>query len=289
MLKKRICAVLPVKDGIVVQSFFFKRYLPIGSPAIAAEFLSSWGIDEIVLIDISASRNYRDPDLEMIMAVSARSSVPLTVGGGIDQSSQVEKLMDSGADKILVNKIVLGEQANLVTEISKRFGSQCVVASIDAAMTNTGYRVYDYINSVTTEQNPLALARFAQDLGAGEILINSVDRDGAGQGFDVNLVGEIADVMTTPVIACGGASKAAHFVELFKNTQAAAAAAGNMFNFAEHRVTTLKALIRKHLAIRHDSRFDYADSHFDDNDRLLKQSDEDLANLLFVRYERDVI
>ena len=288
MLKKRVIAIVLVQNGLVVQSIGFREYLPVGNAEIAIEFLNDWGVDEIILLDITATRNSRDPDLSLIQRVAKHCLVPLTVGGGIHRLEQARDLIRSGADKVsfnhstLTNKEVLFRTADV-------FGSQCVVASIDAVKTKSNYRVYDYLNHHATANTP---AKFAADLanqGVGEILINSVDRDGSKLGFDLELVKSVCQTVNVPVICCGGAGKPEHFISAFKNTNVHAAAAANFFHFTEHSVTTTKSIMRPEVAIRHDTSANYNKSSFDEDGRLKKKSDQFLEDLLFERIEKEVI
>jgi len=288
MLKKRIVATLVVKDGIVVQSIGFKRYLPVGKPAIAVEFLNQWGIDEIILLDISASRTGRIPDYAMVRNASARCRVPLTVGGGITQIEHIMELMHCGADKVAFNQAALFNP-ELLTEAAHQFGDQCIVASIDSLLTEAGHRVYDYRKSKVLNQKPAELAAQLQELGSGEILINSVDRDGSYLGFDIELIDSVCSMVTVPVICSGGAGNLQHFLEVFKHTHTSAASAANFFHFSEHSVTTVKAQVSLQIPVRHESWFNYQGSRFDDHGRLLKKEDRELEEMLFLRIEKDVI
>lgn len=288
MLKKRIVATLVVKDGIVVQSVGFKRYLPVGKPAIAVEFLNQWGIDEIVMLDISATRNGHRPDYAMVRNVSAYCRVPLTVGGGITKIDHISELIHCGADKVALNQASL-YQPQLLCEASHLFGDQCIVASIDGLLTEAGYFVYDYLQRKAINLSPAGLAGKLQKLGAGEILINSVDRDGSYRGFDLELIESVCSAVTVPVICCGGAGNAQHFVEVFQMTSTSAAAAANIFHFTEHSVTISKAISKKHISVRHETYFDYEDAHFDADSRLLKKADRELEDMLFVRIEKEII
>jgi imidazole glycerol-phosphate synthase subunit HisF len=289
MLKKRVVAVVVVQDGIAVQSIGFKKYLPVGRPEIAVEFLGQWGIDEIVLIDISASRRGDGPDTKMVERVAKKCFVPLTVGGGINQLTHVDQLIQGGADKVSLNHS-LYENSGLISEVGQVFGAQCVVVSIDAIKTANGYRVYDYLGACETSNSVGAYAQLAAERGAGEILLNSVDRDGSGIGFDTALISEVCESVNIPVICVGGAGSPLHFVEIFNSTKVHAAAAANFFHFSEHSVTVTKStLVKEGIPIRHDTHANYASAMLDSRGRLLKKSDADLENLLFERIEKEVI
>ncbi len=288
MLKKRVAATLVVREGIVVQSIGFARYLPVGRPAVAVEFLNQWGIDEIILLDISATRQERGPDYAMVKGLAQYCRVPLTVGGGITHLNHISELMHCGADRVAFNQAVL-RQPELLTAASNLFGAQCVVVSIDSHGTDTGYQVHDYLQGSDLGLHPSVLAHSMQERGAGEILIHSVDRDGSYQGFDLTLVNSVCSAVSIPVICSGGAGHPMHFLDVFKGTSACAATAANFFHFSEHSVTRTKALLAQHLPVRHETTFDYAGAQFDADGRLLKKPDQVLDEMLFEKIEKEVI
>jgi cyclase len=288
MLKKRIVANVVVKDGVVVQSIHFKKYLPVGKPNIAIEFLNNWGIDEIILTDISATKNNRLPNFNMVKHASKKCYVPLTVGGGIKSIEQIKELMHCGADKISLNHQALSNP-KLITEAAHIFGDQCIVVSIDAKKVNGTYKVYDYTTGNTTDIDVASFCKQSEEAGAGEILVNSVDRDGSYEGFDIDLYNQVCEVVSIPVIACGGAKNAQDFVMLISQTNVSAACAANFFHFTEHSVNTTKANILKQLPIRIETFANYSESIFDKEYRLLKQSDEALEKMLFVKIEKEII
>lgn len=288
MLKKRIIANLVVKNGIVVQSIGFSKYLPVGKPAIAIEFLNQWGIDEIVLTDISASAQGRGPDFDMIRKANKKCFVPLTVGGGITHVDHIKELMNCGADKISLNHAAL-HQSQLISEAAQIFGNQCVMVSIDGMHTPNGYRVYDYLNKITTTLDPGNFALAAQESGAGEILINSVDRDGTYLGYDLELVNNVCENVHIPVIACGGAKNACHIIELFKQTSVSAASAANFFHFTEHSVNITKSQIQEDFDVRLETHANYVKNKLDFDLRLAKKDDQTLEHLLYLRIEKEII
>lgn len=288
MLKKRIVAILVIKDGMLVQSLGFSQYLPVGSPQVAVEFLDEWGIDEIILLNISATRNGDHPDYRMVRNVAMRCKVPLAVGGGISSVDQIFELMRSGADKISFNQAGL-HRPELIVEAAKIFGDQCVVVSIDAIKVNGNYCVYDYLQRKPRQELVVDFAKYLQDIGAGEILINSIDRDGAKSGFDLDLINSICDAVKVPVICCGGVGRPQHFIEALNNTNVSAVAAANFFHFTEHSVTMAKALINRTTPVRHETYFRYNNSHFDSSGRLLKRDERELEELLYFRIEKEII
>ena len=288
MLKKRIAAVLVIRNGIVVQSIQFQRYLPVGKPNIAVEFLNKWGIDEIILLDVTASRIGTAPDFELVKSLAQHCRVPLTVGGGITCLAHIHELMQCGADKVALNQAVL-RNPDLLSEAALVFGEQSIVASIDVKLERSGYRVYDYLNDQSIELHPSDFANRLQAIGAGEILLNSVDRDGMKNGFDIDLINQVVDTVNVPLIACGGAGFPTHFLDVLKNTSASAIAAANFFHFFEHSVSISKALAEQYHPIRYETYADYSGADLDQMGRLLKKSDSILESLLFLKIEKEVI
>lgn len=289
MLKKRIAAVLAIKDGIVVQSIGFKKYLPVGSVGIAMEFLNSWGIDEIIALDIKASSQKRRPDFDLIKEVSPKCFVPLTAGGGIRDLGDIKKLVYCGADRIAINKTALANP-KIIKEASAVFGNQCVVVSMDVKNINGKYEVYSDSGAKPTGLDPAEWAKRAEELGCGEILVNSINNDGAKTGFDLELTKRIADAVSIPVIACGGAGHPLHFRDVLDKCGASAAAAGNYFHFTEHSSITLKSFLKNSgLNIRLDTHADYKDFECDADGRIIKKSDQYLEQLRFKYQPKEII
>jgi cyclase len=224
----------------------------------------------------------------MIKNAALKSHVPLTVGGGIKNVDQMKELMHNGADKIALNYAALTNR-DLISKAAHVFGDQCVVVSIDAVNDNGKYKVFDYINKKTLDLSVDKIAAEFQSLGAGEILINSVDRDGSYTGYDVELINSVCNVVTVPVICCGGAKNAKDFIKVFEETNVSAASAANFFHFSEHSVNITKSIIKKELDIRLETFADYKDSSYDVNMRLDKKSDEVLENMLFIRIKKEII
>ncbi|MBM9589061.1 imidazole glycerol phosphate synthase subunit HisF [Leptospira sp. 201903075] len=288
MLKKRIIALVLVKDGIVVQSFQFERFLPIGKPHIAIEFLNQWGIDEITLLDLSASSHGKLIDPSVVRQVSKFCHVPLNVGGGIQRIEDIDRLIHSGADKVSLNSILLNG-FELLESGAKKYGDQCLVASVDSMKVGEGYFVFDHLKKKPTDLLVTDFVKMASDHGAGEILIGSVNRDGSYLGFDISLVDQVCKTVPIPVICSGGAGSAKDFIEVFDKTSVSAAAAGNFFHFSEHSVITTKALLKEHTQIRLETFATYEDSRFDEYSRLKKKDDLVLESMLYERIQKEVI
>ncbi len=289
MLKKRVIACLIIKDGIVVQSVNFKRYLPIGRADIAVEFLNNWGIDEIVILDINATLENREPDYRLIEECSGKCFVPLTVGGGIKNLRQIKKLIQHGADKVCINSSAL--DCNFVESATNVFGDQCIIVSIDAVIGGNGeYKMYSHIERAVTGDDPFKFAREMEKLGAGEIFLNSVDQDGAKTGYDLKLIKKMVECVNMPVIACGGAGKPDHFLKAVELGSASAVAAGNYFHFTEHSVNIVKSMLKNQgMDVRLNNQADYIAHNIDTFGRVAKAPDKELENLLYKRQMKEVI
>jgi imidazole glycerol-phosphate synthase subunit HisF len=280
MVKKRLVASLIIKDGLIVQSFEFKSYLPIGRPRFSIEHISRWDIDEIILLDISASRNNTLFDVKLVEMISKYCNVPLTVGGGIKNVEDATKLIRAGADKICINTIAI-DNKKIITELADNFGSQAVIVSIDAKEHNGNYRVFSNLESKVIDLSPKFWAKKCEALGAGEIFLNSIDRDGSRKGYDSKLIKQITKNVKIPVIVCGGVGKFSHFTEGFKNN-VSAVAASNIFHHIEHSTILAKAsLLRDKIDIRLDSIAKYSSCDFDDNGRLMMMTSKQLEQIEF--------
>lgn len=290
MLKRRLIACLVMKNGIIVQSINFRRYLPVGSPEVAVEFLNQWGIDEIILLDIDATKEKRGPAFERVRSAAARAFVPLTVGGGIRNIDDVRELIHSGADKVCLNSAALTD-VNIIREVAKIFGQQCIVVSVDCQVARPGeYSVYRHLTGNSGPWGLIDYLRSIEDAGAGEIFLNSVDRDGAKQGYDIALLQKITETVSIPVIACGGVGDPEHFVEALSKTDVSAVAAGNFFHFTEHSAITAKAFMEKHgNDVRLDTYATYRDFDFDPDGRISKRDDSYLDELRFFKIAKEVI
>jgi imidazole glycerol-phosphate synthase subunit HisF len=244
MLKKRLIAALPILDGIVVQSIKFEKYLPVGKPEIAVEFLSAWDVDEIILLDISASKNGSIFDLSAIKTISDQCFIPLTVGGGIQSIDQIRDVLTSGADKISINSAAI-DRPDFVTEGANIFGGQCIVVSMDVKkMDDSHYEVFR-LGFQPTGFDPIDWAQMIEARGAGELLVNSIDRDGTKVGYDISLIRRISEAVKIPVIALGGVGSPSHFVEGIISGEVDAVAAGNIFHWNEHSAVKIKSYMHR--------------------------------------------
>lgn len=284
MLKKRLIACLLVRGGLIVQSVGFRKYLPIGHPRFPIEFVVKWDVDEIVLLDMSATPEGRGPNLKLIELLSHTCFVPLTVGGGIRTVDDVKTIIAAGADKASLNTSAF-RNPSLITDIANTFGSQCVVVSMDCKRMRDG-SAHVFLNSGTEDTGVRAenWARTVESRGAGEILVNSIDRDGMKTGYDIELIRSLSAAVKIPVIACGGVGRFQDFSSGILEGGASAVAAANIFHFVEHSTILAKAhLLTAGVDVRMDSRARYEGREFDTEGRLLMLSSE---RLLEVELER---
>lgn len=289
MLKKRLIGVVVVRDGVAVQSIAFSRWLPIGRPEVVVEALNQWGVDEIAVVDTTASRTGRAPDFVLATRLSRWCQVPLTFGGGIRTVDDMTRLVQAGADKVMVNRAFVADPS-LISAGAHRLGNQCIVASIDLQRDDSGLRVWDHVARAPLAEDPVTVAKRAEDAGVGEVFLNSVDRDGAKRGYDIEGASRVASALSVPVILCGGVGHPAHFGEGLALPNISAVAAANFFSFTEHSVTTAKQfLLRAGVALRQDTYFDYADASFTEAGRVAKRDDRALKEMLFEFHPREVI
>jgi cyclase len=290
MLKKRVIAFLPLKNGRVVQSFGFMRYLPIGDPKIVVEFLDAWGIDEIVLVDIEAGKENRCVDIDWVSKISSNVFVPITVGGGITSVHQIKQLLSAGADKILINHAAYQNRV-LITEAAKIFGEQCIVASVDVVDSDDGHQVVFSAGKIESGLNPVPYSKTLVDAGAGEIILNSINRDGSMLGYDLALAKNVSDAVDVPVVICGGAGHPDHFVQALLIETLSGVAAGNFFHHTEHSVITLKKYLYDRFpnSIRLDTYAHYDGSSWGDTGRLRKKSETVLETLMFEYHPKETI
>ena len=239
MLTKRIIACLDMDGGRVVKGVRFKNLRDAGDPAECAKAHAGNGADEIVLLDITATSGNRRTMLDAVRSTARSLFVPFTVGGGIRQLDDAAAVFDAGADKIAINSAAVSEPA-LIGKIAGRFGSQAVVVAIDAKRIDGKFEVFVAGGRVPTGRDAIKWAREAATCGAGEILLTSMDRDGTQCGFDCELVRAVAEAVSIPVIASGGAGSSQHFVEAFRDGRADAALAASIFHFGIENIAQLK-------------------------------------------------
>jgi imidazole glycerol-phosphate synthase subunit HisF len=250
MLTKRIIACMDVRDGQVVKGVQFQQLRHAGDPAELARRYNVEGIDEVVVLDITATLETRQALARTINAVAREIFLPLTVGGGIRSEDDAAAAVDAGADKVSLNTAAL-RNPELITTLARRYGSQAVIVAIDAKRRDNGFAVYVRSGTSDASRDAVEWAREAESRGAGEILLTSMDRDGTRAGFDCDMTAAVAEAVNIPVIASGGAGGLDHFADVFTHGAADAALAASIFHFADTSVSELKKyLTRKGIPVR---------------------------------------
>ncbi len=242
MLAKRLIACLDVRDGCVVKGVNFLGLRNAGDPAELADRYNREGIDELTVLDVTATIEGRRALVNTIREVSRRLFIPLAVGGGIRSMDDAKAVIDAGADKVSLNSAALADPS-LITSVAGTYGSQAVIVAIDAKRGADGFEVFARSGTTRAPREAVAWAREAADSGAGEILLTSIDRDGTRAGFDCELTAAVSDAVPIPVIASGGAGTPEHFMDVFSAGHADAALAASIFHFSEHAVRDLKRFL----------------------------------------------
>ena len=243
MLAKRIIPCLDVKDGMTVKGTNFVNLRQAGDPVELGRTYSMQGADELVFLDITASHEGRKTFTDMVQRVAATLSIPFTVGGGINELKDVERLLSAGADKVSINSAAL-RRPELIDEIASHFGSQVCVVAIDARQDENGWTCYMNGGRIPTERNLFDWAKEANERGAGEILFTSMNHDGVKTGFANEALDRLASTLTIPVIASGGAGAKEHFRDAFLQGHADAALAASVFHFGEISIPDLTEYLR---------------------------------------------
>jgi cyclase len=253
MLARRLIACLDVRDGQVVKGVNFEGLRLAGDPAELARRYNADGIDELVLLDVTATLEGRRTFLDTVRTVAQELFIPLSVGGGIGSIDSAKAVFDAGADKVSINSAAL-RTPELITEIARVYGSQAVIVAIDAQTIQADHPTWSVHSRSGThreDRDAVSWAREAAERGAGEILLTSIDRDGTKAGFDCALTAAVSDAVNIPVIASGGAGTFDHFADVFTIGHADAALAASVFHFSEHAVSELKQfLIDRNIPIR---------------------------------------
>ena len=252
-MKIRIIPCLDVDRGRVVKGINFVDLVDAGDPVEQAKIYSKNGADEITFLDITATHEKRNPMVDIIEKTAYQCFVPLTVGGGVRGISDMDKFLSVGADKVSLNSAAINNP-KLISEGAKKFGNQCIVVAIDAKKVNGTWNVFINGGRINTFKDAIVWAKEVEDLGAGEILLTSMDRDGTKAGFDLNLTKKISESVNIPVIASGGVGTLNHFVDGVKKGKASALLAASVFHFGKFSISEVK----KHLILNDiDVRMDY--------------------------------
>jgi len=244
LLSKRIIPCLDVKNNRVVKGINFINLRDAGSAVELAEVYSNEGADELVFLDITASIEKRITLVELVKEIARAIRIPFTVGGGIRSLSDIENLLKAGADKVSLNSSIV-KNPGLITSASKQFGSQAVVAAIDVKLINGTYKVFVKGGTEETDLEGFSWCKRVEELGAGEILLTSMDKDGTKSGFDIPFLSVLTKSVNIPVIASGGAGTKEHFLEAFVKTSADACLAASLFHFGELKIKDLKDYLKQ--------------------------------------------
>jgi len=239
MLKKRIIPCLDIKDGTTVKGINFEGLRNAGDPVELAIKYEMEGADELVFLDITATLEDRKTFADLVKKIARQLSIPFTVGGGISSLEDVRRLLEAGADKISINSSAV-KKPQLIDELAKEFGSQCIVVAVDTRLTDGADLVYIRGGRLATSLNTVDWAKEAASLGAGEILLTSMDGDGTKNGFDIRITKMVSEAVSIPVIASGGAGSADDFIQVFHETKATGALAASIFHFNEVPIQELK-------------------------------------------------
>ncbi len=239
MLAKRIIPCLDVMEGRTVKGINFEQLRDAGDPVELGKIYSDQGADELVFLDITATKEKRKTLAHLADQVAQHLNIPFTIGGGISSVADVEVLLENGADKVSINSAAV-RQPDLVNELSLKFGSQCIVAAVDARKMEEEWIVHVAGGSIPTNREMFSWVRELEERGAGEILFTSMNHDGTKKGFALEALSEMADLLSIPIIASGGAGGSAHFIELFQKTNVDAGLAASIFHYGEVAVPDLK-------------------------------------------------
>ena len=244
MLKKRIIPCLDIKDGKTVKGIQFEDLRIAGDPVELAKKYVNDSADELVFLDITATLEGRKTLIELVEKLSLEINIPFTIGGGISSAQDVESLLKAGADKVSINSAAV-RRPELVREIAQQFGNQCVVVAIDTKQIDGEDYVFINGGKIKTELKTLDWVKTVTDLGAGEILLTSMDFDGTKNGFDIRMLQNVSEVCQLPIIASGGAGKMEDFTEVFTKTKVTGALAASIFHFNEIKISDLKENLKQ--------------------------------------------
>lgn len=250
MLAKRIIPCLDIKNGQTVKGINFLDIKEVGNPVEMAIKYSEQGADELVFLDISATEERRKTLIPLVREIAKYINIPFTVGGGINALENVAELLKNGADKITINSAAISNP-DLITDVAKRFGSQCMVVAIDTKFVKRQNKVFSNGGKIETEKELFSWAKEVENLGAGEILLTSMNTDGTKSGFAIEITKQLSELVNIPVIASGGAGTMQHFEDVFTETKATGALAASIFHFNEIEIPELKNYLKsKNLPIR---------------------------------------
>lgn len=243
MLKKRVIPVLLLRDGRMAKGVQFGNYRDTGNPRTAVRIYSAQDADELVFLDTQASLDSRNALLAVVREAATECFMPLAAGGGIQSLEDVRQLLLAGADKVVVTTAAV-TNPGLISQIAEQFGAQCVVAGIDYRLGELGPKVWIRCGTEATDLDPVEHAQALAAAGAGEILLNSIDRDGTMRGYDLDMAQRVADAVAIPVIVCGGAGNFMHLAEVLRDTSASAAACASLFHFGDNNPIRARSYLK---------------------------------------------
>lgn len=291
MIATRLIGVVLVKNGWVVQSVKFERYFPVGKPGIAIEYLDRWGIDEIVLLDIDKQLKMQDRNYERIRRYFRNIRTPVAIGGGITNVVDAQLLIRYGADKVVINTAFL-ENPTVIQDLSSVLGSQAVVVSLDAKVTaENEYRPVNHLRRIASDLTIVEAVKLAQENGAGEIFINSIEADGSKTGYDLRLAKQVLQATNLPVVICGGVGWPRHFLDGIRLGVSGIAAA-NYFHFSEHSVIKVKkylSVLDEENIIRLNTDSTYDNASFDEFGTMLPREEQELDEIRYDSYSEEII
>lgn len=244
MIAKRIIPCLDIKDGRTVKGVNFEGLRDAGDPVELARRYSDEGADELVFLDITATKEKRKTLVELVKKIAVEIDIPFTVGGGIGSTEEIADLLHAGADKVSLNSAIV-RNPGLINKAARQFGSQCIVAAVDAKRTGDRWTVFISGGSKNTGKDALKWIQEVEERGAGEILLTSMDQDGTKEGFDIELLQKVNEFLTIPVIASGGAGNTQHCIDAIKKGNADAVLAASIFHFGEIAISDLKEEMAK--------------------------------------------
>ena len=244
MVAKRIIPCLDIKNGRTVKGINFEELRDAGDPVELAKMYSDLGADELVFLDITATQENRKTMIEMVMKVASQINIPFTVGGGISSIEDVSSLLKAGADKVSINSSAV-KNPQLIKELVDKFGSQCIVLAVDAKLINEEWIVFLSGGKIQTTLNLFDWVKQAVELGVGEILFTSMDHDGTKEGYAIEALDKLADLVSVPIIASGGCGSMEDFLSVFFSGKVDAALAASVFHFGEIKISNLKKYLRE--------------------------------------------
>jgi len=289
MLNKRIIGVIIIKNNICVQSINFNTYLPIGNPNIAISYLNKWKIDEIIILDIDGQRKSKADLFKNLPYITSDCFVPVAAGGGVKNLKDIENLIKNGADKVIINTCIF-DNKKVIAEGVKEFGSQAIIASLDFKKIENKFIAHTKNGKHNTDYDVNKIIPIVEEMGVGEIFINSIDSDGNKNGYNFDLLNSIESISNIPIIVCGGAGNASHFLDVMR-FNFSGYAAGNFFHFSEQSVVNLKNFIKinsPEINLRNEKIPTYK-SEFDLNYRVKCREDLFLEELKYEYIEEEKI